>query len=204
MSKRKKNKAPLTSSAEKAELVKMLQSSDISKINVQIYTGATGSEDNFIKKEIIKADSEEYINMQNKDFSMNSSNIYFEKFQEERFKNFTNGIIKQVKDEIKNLKGEFKKIIEKLEKKFNLKLKWILFGILLFLLSIFIWIRHLLFNWIWFDSHKLKLLIQILFQTFIVFILLNIPLKKQWITWLIISIMLFLGFVQAAFQVIKI
>ena len=200
MSKRKKSMVPIKSSAEKSELVKALQGSNISEINVQIYTGATGSIDDTKENKIEYPNSDNDNEKLANNFSTSSPDIYFDKYQEEKFKNFAKDISKQIKDEMKDVKDKFIEIVDKLKSYIVCKINWFIFGILLLLLSTFIWIRHLIFNWIWFDSFEFKLFIQILSQAFVFFILINIPVKKHWTIWIIISITLFLAIIERGFQ----
>lgn len=103
-----------------------------------------------------------------------------------------NNISKTYGDQARELKEERQKreTSEKKLKNFSNITNWGSFLLVLVLVSISLWLHELWLEWIWFESHTRIVFLKIISQLLFIFILLNIPMRKHWTIWLVISIAL--------------
>jgi hypothetical protein len=96
-------------------------------------------------------------------------------------------IEKTLKDEKRN-RVEAEKESEDIKKKFEefrkSMVRWGIFVCTLGLASSFLWFHHNWLDWVWLRTHKNGTLIELASQFLLIFVLLNIPLKNHWKTWL--------------------
>ena len=85
---------------------------------------------------------------------------------------------KTKEDELENVKEEFKRFRKQL-------IKWLVFGGSFTVISLCLWLRPFGMKWTTLDTNKNRTIIEIALQLLLLFILLNIPLKKHWKVWLI-------------------
>jgi len=109
-------------------------------------------------------------------------------------------ISKTSDDQTGKLKEETKKR-KKAEKKLRNFInitKWSSFLLVLVLVSLSLWLHELWLEWIWFESHTRIVFLKIISQLLLIFILINIPMRKHWTRWLAISIALILALISIA------
>jgi len=107
--------------------------------------------------------------------------------------------IKEKEDKRKSAEGKADDIKKQFSEYKKGVINWAITSIGFVLCTIFLWLHHQWLNWPWLDLHKNKIIIQIAAQVLLVFVFLNIPLRKYWITWLGLVVLIFitiLGFAR--------
>ncbi len=86
----------------------------------------------------------------------------------------------------------------------NLKQKniinWGVYFVLLSIGSLIIWFFERIIDWQWFVTHNKTIVLKIFMNLIIVIALLNIPLKKHWHIWIVLTIAILIAFLTLAFN----
>jgi hypothetical protein len=76
--------------------------------------------------------------------------------------------------------------------------RWAIFVGGLGLTSLFLWSHERWLDWTWLNTHKNKTLIEFAAQLLLVFVFINIPLRRHWKIWLPLVIAITVAILQLA------